>query len=88
MVGRYVSDYRGWRRVARRLICYSAGADRLKPFRVNHRSYGRGPIIHVHVGAINALVFVATLIIVGTTFRLIETSYPESVIGKALQFIY
>lgn len=45
-------------------------------------------IIHVHVGAINALVFLAYLIIIGTLLRLIATRYPDNPIGKAIQFIY
>ena len=62
------------------------------PFRVvvrpEKRERRKGTTIHVHVGAINALIFLAYLIVIGTILRLIATRYPDNPIGKAIQFIY
>lgn len=44
--------------------------------------------MHVHVGAIHALIFLAYYLIVATILRLIMVKYPESAVGKALAFIH
>ena len=43
---------------------------------------------HVHIGAETVIAFALTLIIVGFIFRTIEIKYPDTVLGKALVFIY
>ena len=44
--------------------------------------------MHVHIGAVNALIFLAYLLIVGFLLRAAETRWPDSPLGKALAFIY
>lgn len=43
---------------------------------------------HVHVGAINALVFLAYYLIIATILRMIMIKWPDSSVGKALAFIH
>ncbi len=44
--------------------------------------------MHVHVGALNALIFLAYLLIVGFSVRVISARFPDSPLGQALAFIY
>jgi hypothetical protein len=43
---------------------------------------------HVHVSALGTLVFALQLIVVGFIFRTIETTFPDSTLGKALSYIH
>jgi len=38
--------------------------------------------------SVSVIHFAAVLIIVGTIFRLIETKWPDTVVGRALAFVY
>lgn len=44
--------------------------------------------MHVHVGAVHALIFLAYYLILATILRLIMIRWPESPVGKALAFIH
>lgn len=44
--------------------------------------------VHVHASALEFLIVVAYMVIAGFFFRVIETRYPDSAIGKALAFIH
>lgn len=43
---------------------------------------------HVHVGAVEALVFLAYLLILGFIIRSIQIRYSDTALGQALAFIY
>jgi hypothetical protein len=43
---------------------------------------------HVHISAMTVLLFALQLIIVGFIFRTIETTFPDSTLGKALAYIH
>lgn len=43
---------------------------------------------HVHLGFAEMIQFMIMLIIAGFFFRTIEMKFPDSVMGKALAFLY
>ena len=44
--------------------------------------------MHIHLSALDALVFTGYLLVVGFILRYLSTRYSQSSFGKALAFIY
>lgn len=43
---------------------------------------------HVHVGALEFVIFVLMFLLAGFLLRVLQTRYPDTPAGKALGFIY
>ena len=49
---------------------------------------GKAHTVHVHVGLLHALIFLAYLLIVGAGIRIVSARFSDTPVGKALAFIY
>ncbi len=44
--------------------------------------------MHIHVGALSALIFLAYLLIIGFFIRTVTARFPDSKVAQGLAFIY